>query len=182
MRELALHILDLARNSLEAGATTLELTLVEESATGFLEITLRDNGRGMAPETLAQVRDPFYSTRTTRRWGLGVSLFAATCERCEGTLELQSQPGQGTRLCGRLRRDHWDCPPLGNMGAVIQALACEAEHLALRYRHEVQGQTFELDTQQLQHELGEVPLSEPSVLHWLGQFVNQELRTLGACS
>ncbi len=180
MRELSLHILDIARNTLEAGATELDIEVCEALAEDRLTLALRDNGRGMDPTTLAQAMDPFYTTRTTRRIGLGLSLLRATCERCEGQLAIQSRPGEGTRVAGSLRLSHLDRPPLGDMGAVMQALACEAEQIAVRYRHVVDGRTFELDTAQLKEELEEVPLASPSVLRWLGTHVNAQLRVVGS--
>ena len=183
MRELALHILDLAQNSIAAGATTIDLSVVEDRSADQLEIVLKDNGRGMDAETAARATDPFYTTRTTRRQGLGLPLFQAMCERCEGTLELASADGQeglshgtGTVVRGRMRLSHLDRPPLGDMGAVVQALACAADRVRLRYHHRVNDEAFELDTAELQGRLGEVPVTDPTVLHWLGGFVNDGLR------
>ena len=185
MRELALHILDLAQNSIEAGATTIDLSVVEDQPADQLEIVLKDNGRGMDAETAARAIDPFYTTRTTRRQGLGLPLFQAMCERCEGTLELTGTGGQecppypggtGTVVRGRMRLSHLDRPPLGDMGAVVQALACEAGRVRLRYHHRVNQELFELDTAELQARLGDVPVTDPTVLHWLGGFVNDGLR------
>ena len=180
MREIALHILDLARNAIEAGATAVELTLVENEQADALEFALSDNGRGMDESTLARVTDPFYSTRTTRRVGLGLPLLKATCERCGGGLEISSRLGEGTEVRGRLQLGHVDRPPLGDMGAVVQALACEADHTSLVYRHQANGRTFEVDTKALQRELGEVPVSDPRVLVWLAQFVNDHVREVGS--
>ncbi len=180
MRELALHLLDLARNAVEAGATALTLTVTEDEPADRLEFVLQDDGRGMAPDTVARATDPFYSTRTTRRVGLGLPLLQATCERCGGQLHIKSQPGEGTVVRGKMELNHVDRPPLGDMGAVIQALACESDHTSFRYCHRTNGATFELDTVELQRELGEVPLTDPRVLCWLAQFVNDHIRDVGS--
>jgi len=179
MREIALHILDVARNSIEAGATDLQLTVTEDGGADRLEFEVRDNGRGLPPEALERVTDAFYTTRTTRRVGMGLALLEATCRRCEGDLVVRSEPGRGTTVRGVLRLGHVDRPPLGDMGGVIQALVCEAARTRLRYRHVVDGRAFELDTSGLQAELGEVPLSHPSVLQWVGEHVNGGLREVG---
>ncbi|MGD9517929.1 MAG: ATP-binding protein [Armatimonadota bacterium] len=180
MRELSLHLLDLARNSIEAGATLLELTVVEDPRTDTLKIVLRDNGAGMDEQAVARATDAFYTTRTTRRWGLGLALFKATCEAAQGQLEVASRPGEGTVVSATLRLGHLDRPPLGNMGALLQALVCEADRLALRYRHRVGDREFYLDTEELRRELGGICLTEPVVLQWLAGHVNAELRTLGS--
>jgi len=180
VREISLHILDLARNSLEAGATEVSVSVVESAERDRLEVVVADNGHGMDEETAQRATDAFFSTRSTRRQGLGLALWRATCERCEGAVEVESRPGAGTVVRGTLALGHWDRPPLGDMGAVIQALACEAERVRLRYRHEVDGKVFELDTEALRRELGEVPLTAPSVLQWIARHVNEGLGEIGS--
>ncbi len=180
MRELADHILDIARNAIEAGASTILLLVQEDPTRDRLRFVVVDNGRGMDPETRARVLDPFYTTRTTRRWGLGIPLLAAACERCEGRLVLRTKEGSGTWVQAEVRLSHLDRAPLGDMGIVVQSLACEAGRIALRYRHRTPVGVFNLDTQELQAELEDVALSEPSVLHWLGQYVRVELQALSS--
>jgi anti-sigma regulatory factor (Ser/Thr protein kinase) len=180
MRELSLHILDIARNSIEAGATALQVTVVEQQQADTLELIVRDNGRGMDPATAQRAADPFYTTRDTRKVGLGLSLLKATCERCGGALEIQSAPGAGTEVRGTMRLAHLDRPPLGDMGKVIQALACEAGRTTLRYRHQADAKRFEIDTVQLQRELGDVPVTDPRVLCWLAEYVRNGVLATGS--
>jgi anti-sigma regulatory factor (Ser/Thr protein kinase) len=180
MREMALHLLDLARNAIEAGATAMSLSVTENEAADRLEFAVEDNGKGMDDKALARATDAFFTTRSTRRFGLGLPLLRATCERCGGRLDIRSKPGEGTVVRGEMHLNHVDRPPLGDMGAVIQALACDAGQTALRYCHRADGEQFELDTAALQKELGEVPLSDPRVLCWLAQFVNDHIRDIGS--
>jgi len=180
MREIALHILDLARNSIEAGASEIRLCVLEDRSADLLQVTLADNGRGMDADTVAQACDAFHTSRTTRRVGLGLPLFKATCERCGGSLEIVSHVGVGTRVVARLQLGHLDRPPLGDVAAVIQSLACEAERTALSYRHQVNGHNFELDTARLQRELGDISLATPVVLQWLADEVREGLRDIGS--
>jgi signal transduction histidine kinase len=98
MRELSLHILDALENSREAGATAIELVVEEDTTADRLAITIRDNGRGMSQAQLDRIGDPFFTTRTTRHVGLGIPLFKAAAERCNGNLTVTSQPGRGTTL------------------------------------------------------------------------------------
>ena len=178
MQELSLHILDVARNSIEAGATRVEITVVENDPPGHMEIVVHDNGAGMDPSDARRATDPFFTTRTTRRVGLGLALFAATCEACDGAIEVTSQPGAGTTVRARLRLDHLDRPPLGDMGAVMQALALEAERVSLSYRHCTPVGEFALDTHELQERLDGARLTDPSVLKWLREFVNEGLKAI----
>jgi len=178
MRELALHLLDIARNSIEAGATALELEVCEEPTADELTFRVRDNGRGMDAEALRRATDPFFSTRTTRKQGLGLSLLKEACERSEGWLEVESAPGVGTTVRGRMRLSHVDRPPLGRMGGVIQALACEGERVSLRYRHVVGGREFVLDTEAVRGELGGGRVNAPAVLCWIERSVEAGLSAL----
>jgi len=180
MRELSLHILDIARNSIEAGATALQVTIAEHPDTDTRELIVRDNGRGMDDEAAKRALDPFFTTRETRKVGLGLSLLRATCERCGGTLEIRSKPGEGTEVRGTMRLAHVDRPPLGDMGKVVQALACDAQRTTLRYRHQTDGKRFEIDTRDLQKELGEVPVTDPRVLCWLAEFVRNGIVSTGS--
>lgn len=180
MRELSLHILDLARNCIEAGATMIELSVTEDVAADRLVIEVRDNGRGMDAQTVARATDAFYTTRSTRRFGLGLALFQATCEQSGGRVDIHSQPGVGTVVQGTMQLSHPDRPPLGNMGAALQALAVEAAGKRLRYRHAVNGATFELDSQAIQQELEDVKLTDPTVLCWLSDHVTRGLQELGS--
>lgn len=171
MRELSLHILDLLQNALEAGATQVDLNIVEDLAADRLTITVRDNGRGMDAETARQAVDPFFTTRTTRHVGLGLPLLAQAAELCEGGLTLQSACGQGTTVTASFRHSHLDRAPLGNIADTLLAFLLSKQEVRLRYRHQVNGKTFEFDTADLQAELGEVPLSHPQVWPWLGEYI-----------
>lgn len=178
MRDLGLHLLDIARNSVEAGATVLELEVREDSAANWLAFRITDNGRGMDAATVRQAADPFFSTRKTRKQGLGLSLLKETCRRCGGDLEIASEPGVGTTVHGGMQLMHLDRPPLGHMGGIIQALACEAGHLRLWYRHEVGGREFVLDTEEIRRELDGGAVDEPSVLCWIARTVDECLAEL----
>ncbi|MCE5218309.1 ATP-binding protein [bacterium] len=180
MREISLHILDVARNSIEAGAQTLTVCVTENRAHDEMEILIEDDGSGMDAERLSQATDAFFTTRTTRRWGLGLPLFQATCERSGGKLEVTSAPGRGTRVRASLQLSHLDRPPLGDMGAVIQALTLEPALQRVKYRQQTDGQVFELDTGDLIEELGAGSLSDPAVLTWLREYVNEGVEATGA--
>lgn len=178
MRELSLHVLDVLENSLEAGATCIELTIEEDMAADRLTITVRDNGRGMDRAQLDRIFDPFFTTRSTRHVGLGVPLFKAAAERCNGNLTITSQPGEGTLLQAVFQHSHIDRAPLGDVTgtllAVILAGSCD-----VHYVHRVDGEAFEFHTVDMRAELGEIPLTHPAVRKWLQEFIvegEQKLR------
>jgi hypothetical protein len=170
MRELSLHILDAVQNSIEAGATLVELAINEDLAADRLYITIRDNGRGMDEVQLARVVDPFYTTRKTRHVGLGVPLFKAAAERCSGGLQITSQVGQGTTLQATFQHSHIDRAPLGDMPGTLMTIILSGS-CDLHYVHRVGEREFAFDTADIRAELGEVPLTQPEVRRWLQEFI-----------
>jgi len=166
MRELSMHILDVMENSLAAGSTRVEVSIAEDLVADQMNITIRDNGRGMSEEQLARVFDPFYTTRRTRHVGLGLPLFRAAAQRCDGDVTLESAPGVGTTLRASFRHSHIDRAPLGDMaGTLVTFLlggTCD-----LVYRHRVGEREFAFDTAEMRAVLGEVPLSHPEVRRWV---------------
>ncbi len=178
MRELSLHVLDIAQNSIRANAKLTRITLCEDSAVHTLEITVADNGCGMSEEQLARVCDPFFTTRETRKIGLGVSLFQLAAEQTGGSFSIQSAPGEGTTTRALFHTNHLDCAPLGDMASTVQALItmnCERDFL---YTHTVDGNSFTLDTAQLREMLDGVPFSEPDIAAWLLEYLNENIQTL----
>ncbi len=171
MRELALHVLDILQNAVEAGATTVELTVEEDTKADRLTITVADNGRGMAPEAAARAVDPFFTSRTTRHVGLGLPLWAAAARRAGGDLAIRSAPGAGTTVTATFTLSYPDRQPMGDLPGTIMAFLLAGMPVDLRYRHSVDGQAFELDSADLRAVLQEVPLSHPSVRRWLGQYL-----------
>ncbi len=177
MRELSLHILDVVENAIEACARHVELTIIEDLDADLLTIRVIDDGRGIDADTLRRVRDPFFTTRTTRHVGLGIPLFTAAAERCAGALDIDSQPGSGTALVARFQHSHIDRAPLGDLpGTLICVLMRDAE-LHVRYRHAIiehgSDRSFELDTAEIADALGNLPRSLPIVREWLSDYVAQ---------
>ncbi|HYK89216.1 MAG TPA: ATP-binding protein [Acidobacteriota bacterium] len=149
MEDLALHILDIAQNSIEAGATKIEIELQEEPDADRLVIEIRDNGTGMDQETLSRVRDPFFTTRKTRRVGMGIPLLAEAARAAGGGLEIESEPGKGSRIHATFRYHHIDRAPVGDIETTLMVLlACRPE-LVIRFMHKVGEETFELDAREL---------------------------------
>ena len=122
MRELALHILDLVENSVSAQAQNISICVVEDYAADRLSISVQDDGRGMDADTVAKVIDPFVTSRTTRKVGLGIPLLKAAAEMCEGTLTIDSKLGSGTLIAVDIQLSHIDRMPLGDLAETYLSL------------------------------------------------------------
>lgn len=173
MRELALHVLDVLENSLEARAAEIELLVDEDLAADRLLIRVRDNGRGMDAAMARRALDPFFTTRTTRHVGLGLPLLAAAAGRCAGRLALESAPGLGTTVTATFQHSHLDRAPLGDMTGTLLAflMSDRAGSLRFIYTHRVNERAFGLDTNDIRAELGDVPLAHPLVRDWLADYI-----------
>lgn len=164
LRELALHLLDLAENSVAAGAQNVTITIVEDLKADRLQLAVEDDGRGMDAEMAAMVTNPFITTRTTRKVGLGLPFLKEAAEMCNGGLTIDSKPGVGTRITAEFQRGHIDRMPLGDVATTLLTLVVgwPQVHWALRYRCD--ENEFVFDDEPIKQELGDIPLSEPSVL------------------
>jgi hypothetical protein len=176
MRELSMHILDLAQNCIVAGASLIEIDVIADTASDTLRIAIRDNGRGMSSEFLAKVRDPFTTTRTTRRVGLGVPMFAEAAQACDGDLSVQSEQGNGTSVEATFKLSHIDRAPLGDITSTLIALIAANPDIDIVYRQQANSDEFALDTREIKRELAGVPINENAVLKWIRTFVNEGTR------
>ncbi len=167
MQELSLHILDLAYNAVEAGARHVSIDVVEERAADRLTIAVSDDGRGMDEATARQVTNPFYTSRTTRRVGLGLSLLEAAAEAAGGGLRIRSAPGRGTTIEATFQLSHVDRAPLGDLPGTVLVLVVGEPDVAFRYRHVVDGHVFEFDGEAYREALGTLPPQHPAALRWL---------------
>lgn len=175
MKELSLHILDIAQNSLTAGATLVELSLVEEN--GLLTVGIADNGHGMPPELLSQVTDPFTTTRTTRRIGLGLPLWKLASEQAGGQFSIVSRLHEGTTVTASFQIGHIDTPPLGDMPGTVVTLIQGSPQVDFVYRQGTPDNLFTLDTRQLRETLEHVPLDSPDVLAWISEYLVENTNT-----
>lgn len=178
MRELSLHILDLVQNSLEAGATLVKLEIIENFAADTLTIRTSDNGRGMDEKLRQLVIDPFITTRTTRRIGLGLPLMDMSSKRCGGYLTINSTPGKGTIVEVQYQHSHLDRPPMGNLVETIKTILVANPALDFIYYHTVDDKTFSLSSQELIDTLDGVPLTHPDILIWLHGFLLENISDL----
>lgn len=178
MKELSLNILDIAENSVKAKADKVEITLTETEET--LTVTISDNGCGMKPDFLASVTDPFTTTRTTRKVGLGIPLFKMACEQTGGTLTVTSKhheeypDSHGTVTSAFFNKKHLDFTPLGDIISTLTVLIQGSPDIRWVYTHTRPEGEVSLDTDELKAVLGEVPLNTPEVLTWIAEFLREQ--------
>jgi len=182
-RDLCQHILDIYENSAKAEADLVKVEIIEDFINDQLSITLQDNGRGMNAEMVRRISDPWVTTRTTRKVGLGIPFLRQTAEMCGGSFDLQSTPGEGTRTHATFQHSHIDRPPLGDIVATLTCMIVGYPQVDLLYHHAVitddEKQEYTLDTREIRAVLGdEVPLSDPAVLQFLRTQLEEGLRAL----
>ena len=178
MRDISLHILDLAQNCIKAEASLVEIDF-DYRADGKLFITIRDDGCGMPKEMLENVKSPFVTSRTTRKVGLGISLWTQNAEASGGFVEIRSEVGKGTEITACFDTANIDCLPLGDIvGSYLTLLISNPLHPDFVFRVRNENDSAAFDTREIREVLGEVPLSEPSVISWMEDSLHTELKPL----
>ena len=173
MKELSLNILDIVKNSVKAGATKIEITVAISTSDDRLEIVIADNGCGMSKEFLARVRDPFTTTRTTRKAGLGIPFFEAAALQSGGDFDIESEEGVGTVGGAGFGYTNIDRAPLGNMSETMEVLISGSPEIRFLYNYIIDGKEFNFDTDEIKKQLGDIPLSTPEVLSWIGEYIEE---------
>ena len=179
MNEIALHLLDIVQNSVraQAGLVSIRLILHEN---GVLEVTVEDDGRGMSPELLSGVTNPFVTTRTTRRVGLGIPLLQQNCEASGGSLSIVSREGEGTAITARFHTDSIDCLPLGDIPRTMATLILGSPDRPDFALHCASSRgALDFSTREMREALGpEVSLAEPEVISWITQSLGEEIEPI----
>jgi anti-sigma regulatory factor (Ser/Thr protein kinase) len=168
MREIALHLLDIAENSIAAEAKRITLTVTEDTEADRLTVCVEDDGKGMDAVTAEQAVDPFATSRTTRKVGLGIPLLKEAAEACDGGLRLVSAPGKGTRLTAEFQRSHIDRMPLGNLAGTVYTLVVAYPNVHWILNYTVDDHKFYFDSEPILKALGdETLIAEPEVLRFI---------------
>ncbi|WP_033164080.1 ATP-binding protein [Clostridium sp. KNHs205] len=171
MTEISLNILDIAQNSVSAHATLIEITVQIDQSLNLLKVEIKDNGCGMTEEAAAKAQDPFYTTRTTRKVGLGIPFFKQAALSCEGDFHLESEPGKGTKVYASFQLTHIDRMPLGDMNSTLYSLITFHPAIDFVYTYSVDDKSFVLDTREMRSLLHNVPLNDPEVTVFLKNFL-----------
>ncbi len=179
LEDLSHHVLDIGENSMRGGASSVSISLEERRSAGWLVLSVVDDGRGMDEETCRRVVDPFYTTRTTRKVGLGLPFLRQSAELCGGSMELKSSLGKGTSVVASFRYDSIDRPPLGDLASSVMTLLVEAPRIRWLYKHVVDDRSFLLDSVQLWDILGNPDaLADPSIALWIKDYVAENIAAL----
>lgn len=174
MKELSLNILDIAQNSVKAGATVIGIRIYETDLT--LTFTVTDNGCGMTKAFLASVTDPFTTTRTTRKVGLGLPLLKLAAEQTGGSINIQSRSAaecsdHGTEVTAVFNKNSIDYTPLGDIIGTVCVLIQGAVNTDFEFYHSFGGGEVSLSTKEMREILGDVPLSSPEVISWVREYL-----------
>ena len=173
MKEISLHILDIMHNSISAGASLIELTIIEDSKQDIFSFKIVDNGKGMSEEMLKTVTDPFTTGRTTRKVGLGIPLVKHACEITGGYVDIKSELGKGTTFYAEFGLSHIDRQPLGDIAETMHQLITSFENIDILYQHIVDDKEFTVDTKELKRVLDGVSFTENSVSLWLLEYLKE---------
>lgn len=173
MTELSLNVLDIAENSISAKANFIQINIEVNSTQDFLSIYISDNGVGMTQEQINQVEDPFYTTRTTRKVGLGIPFFKYAAESTGGSFTITSKPGIGTNIHATFHLSHIDRMPLGDITSTMHTLITFNLNIDFLYTYTVDHKSFTLDTREFREILGNIPFNNPEVSAYIKVYLQE---------
>lgn len=178
MKDLSQHILDIVQNSIRAQAKLIGIQISEIPELNRLIIDITDDGSGMNPEQLERAVDPFYTSRTTRRVGLGLSLLKQNAEMTGGSFEIKSKSGTGTQVTAVFGLNHFDRPVMGDLVGTLLLLICFSDGADYVFKHQTPFGKFELDTREIRQTLENVPINHPDVRLFLKEMLLENLEQI----
>ncbi|WP_423128856.1 ATP-binding protein [Gaoshiqia sp. Z1-71] len=178
MTELSLHILDIAQNSIRAKASLIEISITENPADDRYEISISDNGPGMDEQTLNRAESPFFTSRKTRKVGLGIPLLKHNAEQCGGSLEISSEEGHGVCLNAWFGFHHVDRPVLGDIAGALLILMTNENQTELVYTHRSPGGTYTFDTREVKLILEGTNPANPEIRSFLHTMIRENLEQI----
>jgi hypothetical protein len=178
MKDISFHILDIVQNSLHAGADKIIIELVEDTCEGTLQLTITDNGSGMDKQTVEHVTDPFFTSSTAKKVGLGLPLLKQNAEQTGGSFKVCSDLNIGTTVTAVFNTGHIDMIPEGDLAATMITLIAAEPLKNFIYRQEKDGEEFDVDTAAIRTELGDVDMSRSEVLEFIADFIRSNVSEL----
>ena len=178
MNELSLHILDICQNSIIADANLIKIIVEEDIKNNYFKIFIGDNGKGMNKKTLSEVSDPFFTTRSTRKVGLGVPMFKMAAEMCNGSFIVDSIVDKGTVITALFEHNHLDRAHLGDISETIMILILNEKNIDIYYEHIINKEKYIFDTREIRKVLGCIPFTEYSVILWIKDNIKTGINNL----
>ena len=178
MNELSLHILDIVQNSIKANAKLVEIIINEQDSKDCYTISIGDDGHGMDAKTLTEVSDPFFTTRTTRKVGMGTSLFKMAAELCEGNFTIESTVDVGTKVTATFVKSHIDRAPLGAIDETITILMLNDSNIDIYYKHTVNDKEYIFDTREVRQVLDGIPFTDYNVIEWVKNNIRDGINSI----
>jgi anti-sigma regulatory factor (Ser/Thr protein kinase) len=180
MKDLALHIMDITQNSVRAKASEIRITIHESVKENIIAISITDNGTGMSSDVLKKATDPFYTSRTTRKVGMGLPLLKMNAEMSGGSMTIESEPGKGTDVKATFVNDNIDRPPMGDIAGTIALLVSGNPSINFFFSYFYEKEVWELDTPELREALGDTPVNDLKVVKYLKEMLNENINELRA--
>lgn len=179
MKELSLHVYDLMENSIAANASLIELTITDSIKDNIYSFVIKDNGKGMSPDFLAKVTDPWTTTRTTRKVGIGLPLIKMNSELCGGGMNIKSEVGKGTVLKFWFQHDHIDRAPMGDLAGTIVMLCAQHEEIHYIYKHITDEGEYIFDTNEVKEVLDGMSMNDINIIRYLKEMIQENLKEIG---
>ena len=178
MRELADNIMDIAQNSISAGAALTEVHVKISHTADLITFTFKDNGCGMDEEMVKAVIEPFTTTRKTRKVGLGLPLLKQTAEMTGGALDIQSTVGVGTVVTATFGLGHIDRPPMGDVAGAWFSLVVMNPEKDFLFTYDYDGNVFTFDTREVREAVAPIPLNQMEISAWIKDCISTEINEL----
>lgn len=176
-----MHILDIVQNSISAGATRVTLTVDEAPRADLLTIVIGDNGKGMTPEQVSRLSDPFFTSRTTRKVGMGIPLLMDSARQSGGDVRIESEPGKGTEVTAVFGYSNIDRPPLGDVANALMLLVSSNPALDFLFTYRYNGDEYLFDTVDVREILGDDALKDLTIIRNLEEMIKDNMREIRNC-
>lgn len=178
MEELCYHIIDIAQNSVAANSKNVYILLDDSTRADQIVIEVKDDGRGMDAQTMQNVQDPFYTTKSYKKVGLGIPLLKQAAQDCGGDFRMESEPGKGTLVFTSFQKSHIDTPPIGDLKNTIFTLIVSTEGANVDFTYATDLGRFNISIAQVKEQIGELHLTHPDVMKFLREYIEENVGKL----
>lgn len=178
MKDLSLHILDLIQNSTAVNSTLINLDIIDSIEDNIFSFRIKDNGKGMSKEFLEKVTDPYSTTRTTRKVGLGLPLIKMNAENAGGGFEIESQVGEGTVLKFWFEHNNIDRPPMGDLAGVLVLTIAHNEDIRFIMTYKTDKDTYIFDTEEIKETLDGISINNNDIIIFLREMIEENIKEI----